>query len=191
MAVDPRYKRKLVEHLNFLARSCQAWDQGAHEESLRIATSARVLLHDTQMSTSVLTLLNGWSPNGRWLAYASDEAGNFQVFVRAYPGPGGKWQISTEGGYAPRWSPDGTELFYRWQRELNVLAVDGDADSFRASGRETLFDDLSGTVSADIDYDPIDANRFLIVELAGDDFAPPGVTVVVNWLDDLKRRVPN
>ena len=131
------------------------------------------------------------SPNGRWLAYASDEAGNFQVFVRAYPGPGGKWQISTEGGYAPRWSPDGTELFYRWQRELNVLAVDGDADSFRASGRETLFDDLSGTVSADIDYDPIDANRFLIVELAGDDFAPPGVTVVVNWLDDLKRRVPN
>jgi serine/threonine-protein kinase len=131
------------------------------------------------------------SPNGRWLAYASDEAGNFQVFVRAYPGPGGKWQVSTEGGYAPRWSPDGTELFYRWQRELNVLAVDGDADSFRASGRETLFDDLSGTVSADIDYDPIDANRFLIVELAGDDFAPPGVTVVVNWLDDLKRRVPN
>jgi len=130
------------------------------------------------------------SPDGRWLAYVSDESGQQEIYIRAFPAQGGKWQVSTDGGFSPRWSPDGTELFYRWQSELYALAVDGRAGSFRASGREVVFDDLP-IGSGGIDYDLIDSDRFLIVETAGDDDAPPGVTVVVNWLDDLKRRVPN
>ena len=130
------------------------------------------------------------SPNGRWLAYTTDESGEFQIFVRAYPGPGGKWQVSTHGGTAPRWSPDGTELYYRWQNELFAVAVDGSGGSFRANGRETLFDDLSN-VSANFDYDVMDGEMFLIVEQAGVDSDPPGVTVVVNWLAELERRVPD
>jgi len=130
------------------------------------------------------------SPNGRWLAYASDEAGDFQIFVRAYPGPGGKWQVSTAGGANPRWSPDGTELFYRWQSELYAAAVDGSGDGFRASRLEVVLDDLSAT-SANYDYDVLDSERFLVVESAGDDSAPAGVTVVVDWLDELERRVPD
>ena len=130
------------------------------------------------------------SPNGRWVAYASDEAGDFQVFVRAYPGPGGKWQISTEGGAGPRWSPDGTELFYRWQSGLYVVAVEGDAGTFRYGRPEVVFDDLNPALLS-YDYDVLDSDRLLIIENAGDDTAPAGVTVVVNWLDDLNRRVPN
>src|SRR6202521_3645350 len=53
-----------------------------------------------------------FSPNGRWLAYSSDESGRFEIYVQPYPGPGGKWQISTEGGTEPRWTRDG-EIFYR------------------------------------------------------------------------------
>jgi serine/threonine-protein kinase len=130
------------------------------------------------------------SPNGRWLAYSSDEAGDFQIFVRPFPGPGGKWQLSTEGGFGPRWSPDGTELYFRWQSGLYAVAVDGDSGSFRASRPEIILDGM-GAVSVDTDYDVLDSNRFLVVESAGDDSAPQGVTVVVNWLDDLERRVPN
>jgi Tol biopolymer transport system component/predicted Ser/Thr protein kinase len=54
-----------------------------------------------------------FSPDGRWLAYVSDESGRFEIYVQPYPGPGGKWQISTEGGTEPMWNPNGRELFYR------------------------------------------------------------------------------
>jgi len=129
------------------------------------------------------------SPNGRWLAYVSDEAGEFQVVVQAYPGPGGKWQVSTEGGAAPRWSPDGTELFYRWQNDLYAVRVDDSGGSFRTSRPRVLFDDLR-TTSASYDYDVLDSKRILVVEDVGDDSSPAGVTVMVNWLAELERRVP-
>ncbi len=129
------------------------------------------------------------SPNGRWLAYASDESGAFQVFVRAFPGDGGKWQVSTDGGFAPRWSPDGRRLFYRDQSRLLDVSVDDTTGSFKAGRPEIVFDDIA-VISGFRDYDVRDANRFVLVQSAGDDSAPPGVTVVVNWLDDLKRRVP-
>jgi len=141
---------------------------------------------ETPASESVAAL----SPDGRWLAYASDEAGEFQIFVRAFPGPGGKWQVSTAGGSAPRWSPDGSELFYRLQAGLYAVAVDGSAGSFRAGRPERVFDDLAAG-SGLFDYDVLDSKRFLVIESAGDDTAPAGVTVVVNWLDELERRVPD
>src|SRR4029077_12600233 len=53
-----------------------------------------------------------FSPDGSWLAYASDESGRYEIYVQPFPGPGGKWQISTEGGREPVWARDG-ELFYR------------------------------------------------------------------------------
>jgi serine/threonine-protein kinase len=53
-----------------------------------------------------------FSPDGRWIAYVSDESGRLEVYVRPFPGPGGKWQISTNGGQWPSWSPKSKELFY-------------------------------------------------------------------------------
>jgi serine/threonine-protein kinase len=128
------------------------------------------------------------SPNGRWLAYTSDETGEFQVFVQAFPGPGGKWQISNRGGNWPRWSPDGTELFYRWQTNLYAVPIDDSAGNFRFGQSEIVFDDLDPMRS---DYDVLDSNRFLLVEQVGDASGPAGVTVVVNWFDELERLVPN
>ena len=53
-----------------------------------------------------------FSPDGHWVAYQSDESGRVEIYVRPFPGPGGQWQVSTAGGKAPRWRPDGTELYY-------------------------------------------------------------------------------
>src|SRR5262249_24943837 len=54
-----------------------------------------------------------FSPDGRWLAYFSSESGRPEIYVQPYPGPGGKWQISMEGGFEPVWNPSGRELFFR------------------------------------------------------------------------------
>jgi Tol biopolymer transport system component len=140
-------------------------------------------------NTSATEVQPSISPNGRWLAYASDETGETQVFVQAFPGPGGKWQVSNAGGGRPRWSLDGAELFYRWQTELYAVSVDPSTSSFKSGRPEIVFDDLRAWASDD--YDVLDAERFLLVESVGDDSAPAGVTVVVNWFDELERLVPN
>jgi len=129
------------------------------------------------------------SPNGRWLAYSTDESGDFQLFVRAYPGPGGKWQVSTGGGSSPRWSPDGSELYYRHVKELFAVMVDDSSGSFKASRPSVVFDDLE-PVGGSYDYDVFDSGKFVMLEPVGDDEGLVGVTVIVNWLDELERRVP-
>ena len=85
-----------------------------------------------------------FSPDGRWLAYVSDESGRYEIYVQPYPGPGGKWQISTEGGTEPVWNPNGRELFYRSGNKM--MAVD--VRRSRASGGQApmLF---RGAVPAD------------------------------------------
>src|ERR1700682_74645 len=74
-----------------------------------------------------------FSPDGRWLAYASDESGAYQVYVRAFPDKGGKWQISNSGGVYPVFSRNGRELFFRTEdNRIMVAAYTGKGDSFAA-----------------------------------------------------------
>jgi hypothetical protein len=121
----------------------------------------------------------------------SDESGRFEVYVRPFPGPGGKWQISTEGGSTPRWSKDGRELYFRWRDRLLGATIDTANDRFRVGRPEVLVEGLP-TFSVGIgDYDVAEDGRFLVVEPAGEESAPIGVTVVVNWLDEVGRRVPD
>jgi serine/threonine-protein kinase len=129
------------------------------------------------------------SPDGRWLSYASDETGAAEAYVRPFPERGGKWQISTDGGAHPRWSPDGRKIFFRQQGSLMEVDVDVRGDSFQASRPRLVLDGLP-SLTTDPDYEVLDSDTFLVVELAGDDTAPQAATVVVNWLDELRRRVP-
>ena len=64
-----------------------------------------------------------FSPDGHWLAYVSNESGRPEVYVQPFPGPGGKWQISTEGGTEPAWNRNGKELFYRSGNKMMALDV--------------------------------------------------------------------
>jgi len=129
------------------------------------------------------------SPDGRWLAYCSDESGRPEVYVRPFPGLGGRWQISDAGGMSPRWSPDGREMFYRYGNSLYAVGITAAGAAFHADRPVELFRDVPAA-TLEGDFDVLSRTKFLLVEPADDEDAAPGVTVVVNWLDDLRRRVP-
>ena len=127
-----------------------------------------------------------FSPDGRWLAYVSNESGRFEVYVQAYPGPGGKWPISIEGGNEPLWSRDGRELFYREGNKMMVVAV-RTAPTFTADKPRLLFEGLYVTDSS-ANYDvSLDGQRFLMIKEEGQGSQ---INVILNWFEELKRLVP-
>jgi Tol biopolymer transport system component len=133
-----------------------------------------------------------FSPDGRWLAYISDESGRFEVYVQPYPGPGGKWQVSTDGGTEPVWNPNGRELFYREGDKM--MAVDVTTQpSFSAGKPKMLFEGpyLPTPVTfPNYDVSP-DGQRFLMLKSVDQSqAAPTQINVVLNWFEELKRRVP-
>jgi serine/threonine-protein kinase len=133
-----------------------------------------------------------FSPDGRWVAYRSDESGRDEVFVRPYPGPGPKWQISTEGGDEPCWSRSGRELFYlQKDKETKMMIVDVETKpTFRAGRPRTLFEWRyveSGINSYDV---APDGTRFLMIKEDPAELGPAQVKVVLNWFEEVKRRVP-
>jgi len=124
--------------------------------------------------------LGDFSPDGRWIAYASNESGRYEVYVQPFPGPGGKWQISTSGGSMPVWRRDGKELFYLAadRRLMAVPVVTGEA--FETGTPVALFE---ARLKDDPDrhYDvSADGQRFLLTTPLGDDSTPP-ITLVQNW----------
>ena len=132
-----------------------------------------------------------FSPDGHWLAYISDESGRYEVYVQPYPGPGGKWQISTEGGTEPMWNPNGRELFYRSGDKM--MAVDiATQPGFVAGRPRKLFEGRSKPMVPTRDYDVSpDGQRFLMLKPSESaDAAPTQINVVLNWFEELKRKVP-
>ncbi len=133
-----------------------------------------------------------FSPDGRWLAYVSNESGRYEIYVQPYPGPGGKWQISTEGGAEPAWNANGRELFYRSGGKM--MAVDiATQPAFAAGKPRVLFEgryELSPATSPNYDVSP-DGQRFLMLRPSEQEAsAPTQINVVLNWFEELKRRVP-
>jgi Tol biopolymer transport system component len=128
------------------------------------------------------------SPDGHWLAYVSNESGQFDVYVRPYPGPDRRIPVSTEGGTHPRWSRNGKELFYRNGNKMMVVDVSATPD-LRLSRPRVLFEQryAFGTAQTVPNYDVSpDGERFVMVK----DDSSGRVNVVLNWLEELKRLVP-
>jgi dipeptidyl aminopeptidase/acylaminoacyl peptidase len=132
-----------------------------------------------------------FSPDGRWIAYVSDESGRPQVYVRPYPGPGGKVTVSTDGGGEPVWSRDGRELFYR--RGITMFSVPVETrPTFKAGTPRKLFEvrfnpaGQSGHPHFDVS---LDGQRFLMVR-RDQDLVPHQLNVILNWSEELKVRVP-
>jgi eukaryotic-like serine/threonine-protein kinase len=133
-----------------------------------------------------------FSPDGRWLAYISNESGRYEIYVQAYPGPGGKWQISTEGGTEPAWNRNGRELFYR--NGDKMMAVDIVTQPSLVAGKPRMLFagpyELSPATSHNYDVSA-DGQRFLMLKPAeASETAPTQINVVLNWFEELKRRVP-
>ena len=139
-----------------------------------------------------------FSPDGQWVAYASNETGRSEIYVTPYPGPGAKITISTEGGRSPLWPGDGRELFYRNEDQMMLVTISTDS-GFRVGIPEILFegsfvpeDPRSGTTNYDVTPD---GQRFLMLEpsFGGTDTGPATpdqINIVLNWSEELKERVP-
>jgi Tol biopolymer transport system component len=124
------------------------------------------------------------SPDGRWLAYASDETKRLEIYVQTFPTPGGKWQVSTNGGDRPVWSRDGKELFYIGaDQKMMVVDVTGGA-KFEAGAPKPLFDAhlATGNTWFDVSKD----GRFLIPAGLEHSTSVP-MTVAINWAARLKK----
>jgi Tol biopolymer transport system component len=133
-----------------------------------------------------------FSPDGRWIAYVSDESGKPEVYVAPFPGTGAKWQLSTGGGALPRWRRDGTEIFYSTlgtvDRKLMVAAVNGKGRSFEVGVVKPLFV-VRTPIGFGLGYPydvSADGQRFLINTLPEQTASAP-ITVVVNWQAGLKK----
>jgi eukaryotic-like serine/threonine-protein kinase len=131
-----------------------------------------------------------FSPDGRWIAYGSPESGRYEIYVRPYPGPGGKWQVSTQGGTEPVWNPKGHELLYREGKKLMAVEYEGQ-QSFSPGKPKELFEGpyaLTPRSFPDYDVSP-DGQRFLMVK-PSEEQQTSQIVVVQNWVEELKQKVP-
>jgi len=148
------------------------------------------------LQTSFNELMPIFSPDGRSMAYVSDQSGRTEVYVQAYPGPGERWQISPDGGTEPVWSHDGRELFYRNLDRVMVVAMGARPDA--EPGKPTLLFRAPYLFSADLptlngsrQYDVTPDGRTLLMVKSGErELAAAPILVVVNWFEELKRLVP-
>jgi dipeptidyl aminopeptidase/acylaminoacyl peptidase len=137
-----------------------------------------------------------FSPDGRWVAYVSNETERDEVYIRLFPGPGGKWQVSTNGGVDPRWRRDGHELFYvAPDGKLMAVAIEVEPDGRTVSpgAPVALFPTRFATganVSVGFNSRPQYAvapdGRFLM-NVTVDDPTPSPITLVLNWAAALKK----
>jgi len=134
-----------------------------------------------------------FSPDGRWIAYASDESGQLEVYVRSYPMSDRKWPVSTRGGTGPRWNRNGKEVFYRSGNKIMAADVTvsgpGNHDVVLSTPHQ-LFDQryAYGANTALANYDvTLDGKQFVMVK---NDPGAGHLNVVLNWFDELTERAP-
>ena len=145
-------------------------------------------------STSI-ELEPSFSPDGRWLAYMSNESGSYEVYVRPFPGPGGKWQISTGGGLYPKWSRNGKELFYRTEdSKIAVVTYTASVNYFHANKPQLWSPGQfteRGLGFSNFDLHP-DGKRFAVLKAPGTEQAAAvnKVSFIFNFSDEIRRKVP-
>jgi serine/threonine-protein kinase len=153
------------------------------------------------LQTPFAEALAKFSGDGRWIAYVSNESGRDEVYVRPYPGPGGKVQISLEGGSSPQWSPVGGRLFYLSGDKMMAVDVTTGPE-FKAGSPSVFFGGQADFASVDLNlqtflldrdnnYDVTpDGKRLIVIKQQGDVSAKDELRVVVNWFEELKRVAP-
>ena len=125
------------------------------------------------------------SPDGRWMAYSSNESGRDEIYVVPYPKQDGKWQISTGGGITPLWSRNGKELFYTNGSSVMTVGITGTSRLDFSIPRK-LFDLPPAGAIADV---APDGERFVAAIVRAQQTTQPRLTVVLEWFDDLKEKL--
>ena len=124
------------------------------------------------------------SPNGKWLAYHSDETKRNEIYIMTFPNPGGKWQVSSSGGTIPVWSRDGKQLFYLNGNKMMAVDIKGTGTNPEPGVPQALFEVRLGPTNPSFDVSK--DGRFLIPTPVEQTAAAP-ITVVVNWTAGFKK----
>ena len=147
------------------------------------------------LSTPASEFVPMFSPDGRWIAYASNEAGGaYDVYVRPFPGPGGVWRVSTEGGVYPRWSATAHELLFvnQTQNKVMVAPYAVAADSFRADTPHVWSPTSLSNLGANVPYDLHPDGKRLALAAARDQASvvQDKVVFIFNFFDYLRKIAP-
>ncbi|CAN5724554.1 hypothetical protein BH18ACI5_BH18ACI5_15040 [soil metagenome] len=134
-----------------------------------------------------------FAPDGRAVAYISDETGRDEIYVRPFGSTGDAIQVSSDGGSAPRWSPDGRELFYRRGDTFMAASVTSAAGTLTVADARKLFEARAapGRSTFQAAYSVSPDGRRLLVLLQDPRAIPTQINVVLNWFEELKARVPS
>jgi serine/threonine-protein kinase len=136
-----------------------------------------------------------FSPDGHWIAYASDEQGQFEIFVRPFPGPGGVWQVSSGGGAYPSWSSDGKTIFFTARQHIFAADYTVKGDTFN-SGKPRRWSEVPYSAAGGGSFVPIDiapdGKHFAIFPQAETEEGKGNVhvTFLLNFFDEVRRRLP-
>ncbi len=128
-----------------------------------------------------------FSPDGKWIAYSSQESGRREIFISSFPGANSKWQVSANGGAAPRWRADGKELFYISEdNKLMTVEIQEKGSSLEIGNTQTLFS-VNASSSLLLPYDVTsDGKKFVIVVPVSGSGGEP-ITLVTNWVAAVKK----
>ena len=130
------------------------------------------------------------SPDGRWIAYNSDESGDAEVYVRPFPNlVDGKWQVSANGGFDPLWSPDGQELFFNSSAGMWVAQVETESSFEHNTPERFPFNPGFPVIGTEFDIAP-DGDRLVFLQREVESLDTEGLVLVLNWFEELKARVP-
>jgi serine/threonine-protein kinase len=123
------------------------------------------------------------SPDGRWLAYTSEESGNREVYVRPFPGPGPRYQVSSQGGQAPRWNPAGGELFFNSRDTLMAVPARTEGNALVLGRSRPLFPLHYATLPFHANYDVAPEGTWFVFVADQGDPTTRSIRMVVNWFD--------
>jgi serine/threonine-protein kinase len=137
------------------------------------------------LRTPFQELFPAFSPDGRWMAYSSNEAGRVEVYVQPYPGPGAKVQMSTQGGDHPLWAANGRELYYLNGEGMMAVSVP-QGDKLSPGVPRLLFE--MSFFAAGHAYDPTpDSQRFVLIKPTAAEPTTTQLQVILNWTEELRR----
>ena len=132
-----------------------------------------------------------FSPDGEWIAYISDETGQYEIYVQPFPQAGLRYQLSSGGAIFPVWSPDGSTVYYRRLNSRDWMAVDiRTSPEFAKEAPRVIFQgEYLQTPGRSFDVSA-DGQRFLVMKGSETPSGPTQLNVVTNWFEELKRKVP-
>jgi len=150
-------------------------------------------LDDETVTDVAVSAASEWgphmSPDEKWIAYTSDESGRYEIYVKAYPGSGGAWVISAEGGEEPIWSRDGRSLFYRNGDTWLEAPVSFEPEFTVGTPRVVIEGPYINVPGRSYDVSA-DGSKFLVILDEGNEEYSRHVEVILNWFDELERLVP-